>query len=1783
VSSEKNEDGIGSFSVQASLEAMDDILLRIQNRTTLISTALPVEEAELILDVQTAMQMAAAIREAMSARAARAGIDPISWTSRDQLISEADRIEAALAQLSVPSHDADRLRSFSDGLRSGVVVHRSETMKVAILQIWDQACQELLDRTGHRPTPVLPGPVAFEEWLRWAESGVEDVEAAGFTSLAEFIRAALPDSFLSASPLPDPGDSQREDGAGPAVPNVKAADDSPGGQAADELAAAPASLEAVVVPASVDSPDTAPAPPSVPRMLTAVVTDLPPELQDFESFERTFWINPIGVCDRAPWSAPDFPRRLSDAFVQVLSAQPPRFHEALVLALAAAEDRSLDLLTPAEVSLVWRLWADPKSGLAGLQQRPPLDLDALIRGEIRESLAWRIRIVMEAVAPREGALIPGATIELLLDAAFPVDGMIRQALLEILNIGAAGFDPVPLVRGELAGRPDGAEGVRHLEAELVTARRELQEFKKKYWNACGGKVLRNHCKDAWTRFMEKADTGLYKLYPEGNGGSTSWNVSTAASFIEGLPALHREIADAANAGMRDRKVMDRTAERLRDLAHKANDIKRRLLSAGIGGTAGQYRTWPMEGIQRLLAAEMPADEDGFLHGLLRRVFDGNPEPATWPGPDILFDLHDLAAHPDLLRAFRPSQDGDDAPATELTVRDLEAPKVAAAVIMLPAQATDGVSPRPLLRESLEKPHRMFLRDRVPSLTAEAETKRILGEELDRASSALSRIESQWTALAGAGALIKDQVRRAVDDGFNRTVGSGTRPLDLHLFAAWLERLAEAVSLALRETERAIESEANTRDEPTLLSVSHALTDGRLGDAVRLLSMSTPGPIEAAPVRETLWRTEALLRFPDPSRELREAKWQTPAIKSFISRWVAGLHPRPDINKRLREEFTAGILDAIGIETVSRIECCRISTKHLREWLARNQLNPSCIPQLARYGEILIATPKIRSEDQLFVQDTANLASHLCQNNKNLPIFLVPRLGPDKRQHLLNEWARRKLVAALIDDVDLCRLLRPGGVAPNPLLALMEIVLEQQQLTTINPFSLTEGQNVQMEMYFGRRIEARELAETARYSRLFSGRKLGKSALLKFVAANYDGKTLPSGKVLRVVYVSAVGVDSEAGLVQRILESFRTVLSWRDVPTAGAAVDEPGDRLRILLETYLARQPKDSLLIFMDEADVFIEHQVAAYHQVREKSLTFRMRSQMEAQSDDHGLPRVRFVFAGYRVANTVDGAWANWGEVLRLAPLAADDAAELISRPLARLGVVCTRQAPAIAHRCGYQPAVLLRFGERLLKRLEDRSPSSARTRRSLEVTEDDVVLTFEDASLQDEIRTVVRNNFQGNRIGGVVFGCILQEFLQYTPGHAIDNAEEVVIGRLRTFSPDDLTWFVGDVVGASGEVSSLLKDLVERQILVEKRDRSSRKSSYLLRFPHHLPVLGPMAEDDRIQGEIRSLQATGPFRTASTDVSGLLSPRQMQLLAFAGEDMPDLGILPVAVVGGHWPEALEDPVLGLPDRLGFDPGLVLRAGTEGVLRRLGAVTRRAFVASATPEHVREMTPRTPAGVPFPIYSGGIDLLRWAIEHENTEIASRDGVQALVDAPIGTGRIGLRLLSWWFERIRGLNFPTPAAIGTLHERTSGIPVLVRELDRILVPPTAEDWGLDLTLQDLERALSRFDASLPTISERLRSGAPSERLTDRELEILRMVVVVRAYGDADNLLQCLQEEYWEELYREACPAQPLGPRDRTSLVVLQRAGLLPVAGDETDDPFRRLIQLAPRDALIHLIK
>ena len=1815
---------MGSASgILKSIEALDAILARIESRVGLLRAALPVDEAEFVADAQRAVDAVAAIRSEISSSALGIRSGPLNWADRDGLLQEVASLASAVDALREVEARAERLRETAAAIGAGQVVHRSERMRATIEAAREAASEELLCLAKSASCADLPGPALFTEWLGWAGDNADGLQEAGFPEVAEFARAALPDHFVPRLANPPEQSQSLEDGeppeqapepSGPSAtpleadggePGTTSALNSPGAHASECVDQEPTEVEpesaedASEVPAEVPDPvdvgleatdacvnpgNTASRAPEPTRQHEVATTDIPDELKSYSAFETRYWIDPLGRCSEVPWRDSSFEKKLRVALSDCLTAREPRFPEAWILARAGEALGYANLLTPAEVALCSRLWADPASGLPALDGRPVVDLaQAVTEGVVGEDLSSRFRVVAEALRPRELARIGSFVVEPLVEALGLRKDLLRRVLSEMLRMGAAGIDPVSTARMALWGAAEEETGRAALTERLSTARKNLREFTTKYWRAPAGRLKTDFCRKTWIDFMAKAEALLRPLLPMEKGGAASWNIDEMGMAIQRIPSLHGEIADRAGAKLEDRKVMDRTAQELANAAIEVNEAYRRWLASTSRRPGAAHETWPTEDFKRLVAASEIAGDEGFVHRLLCRVLKNVAAPAGTQLERLAVPMDAVVSRPDLLRATDPELIEEGVATRTLPVAFIKSAAVAAGVLLSdPLQTDDGEGePTSSLQARLIEPHRRLLRDRLAPLTEGPPRSEVAAEADALFAVTIDKVVAHWANLASAGSGAKDGVRQAVDDAEKRRNGQEPRALDPHLFLEWLARLEAFAEAAVKDTKAAFLAEAGTREEAIRKSVEHAVAENRLGDALRLLAERDLPPSHDSTYRETAWRSDAILRFPKPTEVLTSLAVDSPSLKALLQRWLSGLKGKPHLDKALRELFVEAILRSVGLDAPSRGEAQYLKAQNIREWFARKQLNPSCVPQLSRFSDVVIMVPPKGLAESRFVQATADrVAGIVAGGPPVLPVVLVPRIDTESRKSLLRQFGTRGLVAAVIDDVDLCRLLNPKGPAPNTVLGLFELILEQQSMLAVSPFHLVEGQNVQVEMYFGRREEAKALAETARYSRLFSGRKLGKSALLKYVEAAYNGRPLPSGNTLRVLYVSAVGVDSETGLVDRITESLRAAL----VPTNPAAPvrtsADPGEKLTKSLKNYLKQRERESLLIVLDEADVFIEEQVATYHQRLEKALSFQMRSLLEAERDSQGLPRIRFVFAGYRVANTSEGAWANWGDVLRLTPLSREDGTDLIERSLSRLGIDCTQKAYSIASRCGFQPAVLIRFGDRLIRRLDQRAPGAGRSLHHCEVTEEDVVLTFEDGQVQEEIRTVVRNNFHGSRASGVVFACLLREFLRYPTGSALADTEDAVLDSLNRYSEGDLSWFVRDASGASGEIAKVLRDLAEREILVEQRVRGSQRVRHLLRFPHHLPVLKPLAEEEGIRADIASLRKEKKLETAEPLPTSLISKRQLQLLQFSLAPASD--IRPISIVGTHWQESILDRRVGLPLRLGLAEPTTAASALEALGRGDPPRGPRSAVCGSTPADVERVLAGHHWNEGFPVFIGGIDLLRWAIASGGCELPSGDSSSGVLDAPIGLARLGRSSLAWWFERVRGLNFPTSDALDQILSMTSGIPILVRELDRILVPDGL-GGGINLSRDEYESALQAFTVELPSVAKRLAHGDPAERLEKRETELLRMIVTVSREALGSEPLQFLQESYWDGFFRAACPTEPITASDRTPLALLQQAGLLPATGEETVDPFTRLSPLPAGDALAKIVE
>jgi len=90
------------------------------------------------------------------------------------------------------------------------------------------------------------------------------------------------------------------------------------------------------------------------------------------------------------------------------------------------------------------------------------------------------------------------------------------------------------------------------------------------------------------------------------------------------------------------------------------------------------------------------------------------------------------------------------------------------------------------------------------------------------------------------------------------------------------------------------------------------------------------------------------------------------------------------------------------------------------------------------------------------QEVAGAATRL---KAGLTFVLAPAVTESVRQKAIEEFHHRGVRAAIIDDLDLVRLLQAATIGQSRALAALEIGLEQQPPRAVDPFAGHEGQHV----------------------------------------------------------------------------------------------------------------------------------------------------------------------------------------------------------------------------------------------------------------------------------------------------------------------------------------------------------------------------------------------------------------------------------------------------------------------------------------------------------------------------------------------------------------------------------------------------------------------------------------------------------------------------------------------------------------------------------------------------
>lgn len=1382
-----------------------------------------------------------------------------------------------------------------------------------------------------------------------------------------------------------------------------------------------------------------------------------------------------------------------------------RFGQAWIHAKALVELGADPAVEPDDLGAAAKIFAHPHATSAGADSGRPSRIVDLAATERRPAL--RLALIVEALRPNAENGIPAADVPEIVAAAEFESGALERTVRELLHFAAVGGDVIDALSSttteETATTPEA------LQARLVQVRSDLHDLVRRKTSAAGGVIEHTHCRKAWDNFMTDVAPRLLPLHDGRAFGAEELAIATR--LAREVPKLHARHADRGGAKLHDRSRMNRVADEIADAVRQVAVAARALDGSPVRGRAPARFDLPPE-IVAQIRVETPDDPvESVAIALLRRCMSSPSLDDT--GIELTF--RDLLGAPRLLplvspELLRAAARGPRVDAPIVSVVELPEPIRASAILADWRPPADVDAPDvdilDRLRELVQQKHPDLLGYLVAVAPGRGpdDARAAWEKDLEDRSQQIDGLREQWRWLEALGSPLAGPLARACNEA-TLLEGAADGSIEPRLVRVWLDELLMTARGAVVSAETALREVAETLDLTAREAAVKAIRERRYADAHRLTSQHYPLPEQD--VRATRWRAEVEEQSDELWRLLEDLRLDK-ALRDIVTGWSnAGKENRSSNEALIRRfepllfgDLPEGERESQPFNTLAKANCTAI-----RNLLATQRQNPCFLPQLADISRLVIAIAPERTTRDDYPRKAADLAA---RHVGDLVVILAPDITRDQRNSALRQMESRDLRAAIFDRVDLIRLINPGGDRPNPLIAMLEIALEQQPIATVDPFRPHEGQHVRMEMYVGRKGEATDLASRATYSRLFSGRKLGKSALLRYVESAVE-KKLPSGNNLNVVYVPVPGISTESAFATSVLDHVDRTLRYRARVEPERAAGGLLDALRGLVDA----RPGESFLFVLDEADVFVESQLEAYDKHREACLSFRLSRELESIHDAQGLPRIRFVFSGYRTTNTVDGAWRNWGKVLVLDPLKPEDAARLIAGPLGRLGVDARSQAAQIAYRCGYQPAVLLAFGHHLVR--EELANLGRLRARTPEVTSDMVARIFNLPAVQEEILTVVAYNFQGNEVGQIVFDAVLLVMMSLPPGTVVTDLAARVMDHLRELGAAQI---IGSEDGAAAvRIDAALRDLAARKLLIETREAAG-VVRYRFQFPHLLPVLLRRNPEQQIR-ERASTEMTRPGVVVDEARSLLGRSHLAELRDLFSGDLAELGIA-LAVVGSNWEAGIADGTGGIADQLG------LAHGNGDNLARSAAIICRDPASAAT---LRDKTVATQ------LLIGGADVLRWAIRARATD---GRGIEVL-----GLGRLSAARHAWWFARVRALELAARDAQRRIFELTWGIPLLVGLLDQILAPEGGR--GETLNADDLDRRLTRFE------SRRREHVRASLRLEPREFEILRLAVSVSEHASPGDTLADASETF----------ADPLGPKpvsdaDVPALELLVRLGLLP---------------------------
>ncbi|MFI6453974.1 hypothetical protein ACIBF6_20725 [Streptosporangium amethystogenes] len=792
---------------------------------------------------------------------------------------------------------------------------------------------------------------------------------------------------------------------------------------------------------------------------------------------------------------------------------------------------------------------------------------------------------------------------------------------------------------------------------------------------------------------------------------------------------------------------------------------------------------------------------------------------------------------------------------------------------------------------------------------------------------------------------------------------------------------------------------------------------------------------------------------------------------------------PKAAGNLRSAITA-VLQMIGLEGEQDADP---SNEQNRIWIALNQVRTIGDALLPAFGSRM--SPSGDRLRLLLVWKSPG-PQQVIEWLKDQPegqtvlVFYFGVLTVEQRRQLAAASRKRPTpVAVVVDHAAICYL------ACLPEANWTSTVSLLAPFSSANPYAPTG--DVPEEMFYGRSDQLQEVTSRTGSSFVYGGRQLGKSALLR-KAERHIQKTDKDRKIIFEI-IQDIG---RVAPVESLWPMLARKLSAAEILPDSARILSDAKEICRGVKGWIENDHTRQLLILLDEADEFLNEDA------RRASFSNVIALRNLMNETDH---RVKVVFAGLhqtaRFESLPNQPLAHLGTPIAIGPLDPQDAFNLLTRPLAALGL---RFPPTLATRviaeANNAPALIQLFAESLLTRL--RRLPALQTALPYEITREDVDAVWRDNKLARGFRDRFEWTLNLDKRYKVIAYAVAFNSLD------AGTDATMTAGELRAACQG--WWPQGFKDASSDGFRGLLEECVNLGVLAADRER------YRLRTPHILNLLGGADEVEAVLDQAEGFEQADSFDAQSyrapylgrrerspltgSQVSWLLR-RQNMLHLITGSKALQIDRVAAALQEEAKRHGQAQVWRVGENGLTFD-GAVQRAGSG-----LGHNIVITDLSGLSPAKVADIVRTVSRAVS--LSSGGTlavamiappeHALQWLTIGRGTDPAG-DGTGDLAAAanlvelqPFN--RPGVR--QWMYEE--GLGFQDETSQGALLRVTGGWPVLIsRVIQELNRPDTYREHALDSCRAYLDRAPGEFVEATGVLSGRALRAAWNELVRHTEI-------------------------------------------------------------------------------------